>query len=84
MTASARRAIASALRRGDRVEIAREQDGSVTALGVVDKTVAGVIKVRVGASTITFYRTGLERLSPRRVSRGLRIIAGVLPRGGLP
>lgn len=76
MTATDRRALATALRCGDRVQIGRDQDGSVTGEGVVERAGGLVIKVRVGRNVIAFYRTGLERAAPRGVSRGLRVIAG--------
>lgn len=77
MTTVERRSLVAALRRGDVVEISDEVGKGVRGVGVVEsRGHAGVVKVRLNASVIPFYPTGLERLSPRLASRGRRVIAG--------
>ena len=77
MTVVERRALVATLRRGDVVQISDEVGSAMRGVGVVEtRGHGGVVKVRVRASLIPFYPTGLERLSPRLTSRGRLVIAG--------
>jgi hypothetical protein len=75
-TSAHRRAVVASLRVDDAVEIGRHQDNRPITTGVVaEVTRTRYVKVRVGASTITFYPTGLER-GGSSGGRGMRVILG--------
>jgi hypothetical protein len=83
-TTPERRAVVDGLRPGDRVALGRDSDPAHRAIadGVIESvTSARFIKVRVGASRITFHPTGLERGSSGGGGhgRGLRVILARLP-----
>ena len=83
MTVAERRRVVAGLRKGDRVAIGREQDTTVTAVGVVLARTSSVVRVGVGASRIPFHPTGLERASAASsgvgLGRGLRVIVAKVP-----